>query len=62
METINARDESGSGYAFSNSEYFWYVRDNVSMALEYGYPLSLNLDVRSNFSVENSFTDYQRKN
>jgi len=43
------------------SSYHWYFRDFISLALEYGYPLTLNLHVNSNLSIEIPFIDYQRK-
>jgi hypothetical protein len=43
------------------SSYHWYFRDYVSLAIEYGYPLTLNLQVNSSLSIDIPFTDYQRK-
>ena len=43
------------------SSYLWYFRDYVSLAVDYGYPLTLNFQVNSSLSVEIPFIDYQRK-
>jgi hypothetical protein len=43
------------------SSYLWYFRDYVSLAFDYGYPLTLNLQVNSSLSIEIPFIDYQRK-
>ena len=41
--------------------YLWYFRDYVSLAFDYGYPLTLNLQVNSNLSVEIPSIDSKRK-
>ena len=56
---ISANDEVFPQNYISN--YIWDFRDYVSLALDYGYPLTLNLQVNSNLSVEIPSTDYQRK-
>jgi hypothetical protein len=70
MEEVNAGDQSGYQYVSSDnnpnykssySRYLWYFHDYVSLALEYGYPLTLNLQLNSSLSIEIPFIDYQRK-
>jgi len=69
-EEINAMDQSGFSnvsnnyipdYQNSYSRYLWYFHDYVTFALEYGYPLTLNLQLNSSLSMEIPGTDYQRK-
>jgi len=55
---IDARDQLNNSYA---SYYLWYFHDYISLALDYGYPLTLNFQVNSNLSVEIPRIDYQRK-
>jgi hypothetical protein len=55
---VDARDQSDYSYT---SNYLWYFHDYVSLALDYGYPLTLNFQVNSNLSVEIPRIDYQRK-
>jgi hypothetical protein len=43
------------------SNYLWYFHDYVTLALDYGYPLTLNFQVNSNLFVEIPSIDYQRK-
>jgi hypothetical protein len=68
---INVSDQSDYSYTandntvtyntYNYSNYLWYFRDYVSLALDYGYPLTLNFQVNSNLSVEIPRIDYQRK-
>jgi hypothetical protein len=58
-EEINATDQSSTiGYS---SNYFWNFHDFISLSLDYGYPITLNLQVNSNFSLVIPCIDYQRK-
>ncbi len=58
-EEIDAADRSGTiGYS---SNYFWNFHDFISLSLDYGYPLTTNLQVNSSFSLEVPRIDYQRK-
>jgi hypothetical protein len=59
LEEVNVRDRS-TIYYYTDS-YLWNFHDYVSLELEYGYPLSLNLQVNSNLSIEIPRIDYQRK-
>jgi hypothetical protein len=43
------------------SSYLWDFRDYVSLAFDYGYPITLNFQVNSNLSMEIPRIDYQRK-
>jgi hypothetical protein len=52
---------SGTYPQYYTSNYLWDFRDNVSLAFDYGYPLTLNLQVNSNFSLEIPRIDYQKK-
>ena len=56
---VNANAEVYPQYYFSN--YIWYFRDYFSLALDYGYPLTMNFQVNSNLTVEIPSIDYQRK-
>jgi hypothetical protein len=64
---IDARNQSDYNYPanyynISNaSTYLWSFHDYASLALDYGYPLTLNFQVNSNLSVEIPRIDYQRK-
>lgn len=58
-EEIDARDLSGSGSY--TSDYLWYFRDYFSFSFDCGYPVTLNLQVNSNFSLNVPRIDYQRK-
>ena len=58
---IDAMDQSDYSYTSNYSNYLWYFHDYVSLALDYGYPLTLNFQVNSNLSVKIPRIDYQRK-
>ena len=68
---INSSDQSDYSYTstysastyntYNNSNYLWYFRDYVSLALDYGYPLTMNFQVNSSLSMEIPRIDYQRK-
>jgi len=45
----------------SNSLYSWRSQDLLQLAFDYGYPVSLNLHITSNFSMNIPRIDYQRK-
>jgi hypothetical protein len=66
MEQIDVLDQSGYNstsnyFMYTQSTYLWYFHDYVSLAFDYGYPLTLNLQVNSNLSVDIPSVDYQRK-
>jgi hypothetical protein len=56
---ISANDEVYPLYY--TLHYLWDFRDNVSLAFDYGYPLTLNLQVNSSLSMAIPRLDYQRK-
>ena len=56
---ITASDDVYPMYYTSN--YIWDFRDYVTLALDYGYPITLNFQVNSSLSIEIPRIDYQRK-
>lgn len=51
-ENIDIRDQSNYDYTTEYSTNLWYFHDYVSVALNYGYPITLILHVNSSLSVE----------
>jgi hypothetical protein len=59
--TEENKARSQSDISRYTSAYFWYFHDYISLSLDYGYPLTTNLQVNSSFSIEVPRIDYQRK-
>jgi hypothetical protein len=60
QRTYNEESIIGNGYGLSTS-YVWNFHDFLQLAVDYGYPVSLNLHLTSSISVGIPKIDYQRK-